>query len=95
MIADQDPVSDLVPDDVRVIFCVSCFRRDMQLLAAMAINCAVWWSLRRHWRLAICTFGEDEATIAKIKKHFDNNPIVAARFILPHLQSELAQKGPV
>ena len=71
MIADQDPVSDLVPDDVRVIFCVSCFRRDMQLLAAMAINCAVWWSLRRHWRLAICTFGQDEATIATIKKHFD------------------------
>ena len=36
----------------------------------MAINCALWWSMRQYWRLAICTFGEDETTVNEIKAYF-------------------------
>ena len=62
--------TDDTEDPIRVIFCVSCFRRNPQLLAAMAINCALWWSMRQYWRLAICTFGEDVQTVKEIQTYF-------------------------
>ena len=65
-----EPSLEGTEDHIRVIFCVSCFRRNEQLLAAMAINCALWWSMRKYWRLAICTFGEDETTVNEIKAYF-------------------------
>ena len=46
-------------DDTRVVFCIPCLKRDQQLMAALAINCVLWWPMRKYWRIAVCTFGED------------------------------------
>ena len=43
-----------------VVFCVTCMRRDAQLIAAMTVNVSLWWSLRKYWRLVIVTFTKDE-----------------------------------
>ena len=47
-------------DDLRVIFCVTCMKREPQLIPAMALNVCLWWSLRKYWRLVIVTFREDD-----------------------------------
>ena len=46
-------------DDLRIIFCVTCFKREDQLVAAMMVNISLWWSLRKYWRLVIVTFADD------------------------------------
>ena len=45
---------------VCIIFCVTCMKRDDQLLTAMMLNVSLWWPLRKYWRLVIVTFADDE-----------------------------------
>ena len=52
-----------------VVFCVTCMRRDAQLIAAMTVNVSLWWSLRKYWRLVIVTFTKDEDVQEMLQKH--------------------------
>ena len=54
-------------DAPRIILCTTCFRRDIQLLCAATINCALLWSRRARWIVLIATFAEDENTVAVLK----------------------------
>ena len=45
--------------DLRLVFCVTCLRREIQLVTAMVLNVSLWWSLRKYWRLVIVTFADD------------------------------------
>ena len=55
----SEDVPEFGVDNLRVILCVTCMSREPQLMAAMAINVCLWWSLRKYWRLVIVTFFED------------------------------------
>jgi len=57
-------------DDTRVVFCIPCLKRDQQLLAALAINCVLWWPMRKYWRIAVCTFGADVWLCVELKENF-------------------------
>ena len=46
--------------DLCIVFCVTCLRREKQLLTAMMLNLSLWWSLRKYWRMVIVTFAEDK-----------------------------------
>ena len=43
----------------QVVFCVTCLKREPQLITAMLANCCLWWPLRLFWKLVIVTFGDD------------------------------------
>ena len=62
--AEQSWQAEDIPEfdaaNLRVTLCVTCMRRELQLMAAMAINVCLWWSLRKYWRLVIVTFCEDQ-----------------------------------
>ena len=55
-------------DDLRIIFCVTCFKREDQLVAAMMVNVSLWWSLRKYWRLVIVTFADDWQVQRQLQK---------------------------
>lgn len=55
-----------VSEESLVVFCVPCLLRDQQLVTAMAVNVALWWPLRRNWRLVIVTFGRDDHLVATL-----------------------------
>lgn len=54
----------------RIVFCITCLKRDPQLLSALAINCVLWWPMRKYWRIALCTFGDDETLCCELKDQF-------------------------
>ena len=58
--SDMIRIPEYDATDVCIVFCVTCMRREDQLLTAMMLNLSLWWSLRRYWRLVILTFSEDE-----------------------------------
>lgn len=60
-----------VAEDATVVFCVTCLRRPLQLLAAMAVNCCLWWPMRKHWKLVITTFGDDADIITNLCELLD------------------------
>ena len=59
-------VPEFDEDDVRVIFCVTCMKREPQLMASMAMNVCLWWSLRKYWRLVIVRFCNDSTLCKRI-----------------------------
>ena len=52
-----------------VVFCVTCMKRDAQLIAAMTVNVSLWWCLRKYWRLVIVTFTNDDDVQEKLQEH--------------------------
>ena len=61
-------VPEFDENNVRVIFCVTCLKREQQLMAAMAMNVCLWWTLRKYWRLVIVTFCNDATLQADLQK---------------------------
>ena len=57
-----------VGDDKVVVFCTHCLKRDKQLMVAAAVNCCLWWPLRKYWRLVIVTFGDDVETMERLQQ---------------------------
>ena len=58
--SDMIRIPEYDATDLCIVFCVTCLRREQQLLTAMMLNLALWWSLRKYWRLVIVTFAEDK-----------------------------------
>ena len=55
-------------DDLCITFCVTCLRREVQLVTAMMVNVSLLWSLRKYWRLVIVTFAEDFAVQRQLQQ---------------------------
>ena len=60
---------DFDAKNLLVVFCVTCMKRDAQLIAAMTVNVTLWWSLRKYWRLVIVTFAKDDDVQEELQKH--------------------------
>ena len=58
--SDMIRIQEYDATDLRVVFCVTCLKRDVQLVTAMVLNVSLWWSMRNYWRLVIVTFADDE-----------------------------------
>ena len=58
--SDMIRIPEYDVNDLCIVFCVTCLRREEQLLTAMMLNLSLWWSLRKYWRLVIVTFAEDK-----------------------------------
>jgi hypothetical protein len=58
--SDMIRIQEYDATDLRVVFCVTCLKRDDQLVTAMVLNVSLWWSMRNYWRLVIVTFADDE-----------------------------------
>ena len=52
-------IPEYADEGLCITFCVTCMRREDQLVTAMMVNVSLWWSLRKYWRLVIMTFAED------------------------------------
>ena len=79
---DAIPLCSHWRPETRVVFCITCLKRDEQLMTALAINIVLWWQYRQYWRMAICTFGEDDNLVSRLeqvfKKAFDAGLLVLA-----------------
>jgi hypothetical protein len=58
--SDMIRIPEYDATDLRLVFCVTCLRREVQLVTAMVLNVSLWWSLRKYWRLVIVTFADDK-----------------------------------
>ena len=58
--SDMIRIPEYDATDLRLVFCVTCLKREEQLVTAMVLNVSLWWSLRNYWRLVIVTFADDE-----------------------------------
>ena len=58
--SDMIRIPEYDATDLRLVFCVTCLKREEQLVTAMVLNVSLWWSLRKYWRLVIVTFADDK-----------------------------------
>ena len=46
--SDMIRIPEYDATDLRLVFCVTCLRREVQLVTAMVLNVSLWWSLRKY-----------------------------------------------
>ena len=66
--SDMIRISEYDATDLRLVFCVTCLRREIQLVTAMVLNVSLWWSLRKYWRLVIVTFADDNVLQCELQE---------------------------
>ena len=66
--SDMIRISEYDATDLRLVFCVTCLRREIQLVTAMVLNVSLWWCLRKYWRLVIVTFADDNVLQCELQE---------------------------
>ena len=79
--SDMIHIPEYDANDLCLVFCVTCLRREEQLLTAMMLNLSLWWSLRKYWRLVIVTFAEDKK-VQQVMQKLMRLPIETGNVVL-------------